>query len=59
LNVICSVCSKPVPKGEAVGLNGRWSHTKCFSAALEGQTISPGKILRALNEQRGRTRGAR
>jgi hypothetical protein len=59
VNVICSVCSKPLPKSEAVGLNARWSHTGCFSAALKGQTLSPAKILRALNEERGRkARGA-
>lgn len=59
MNVICSVCSKPLPKKEAVGLNGRWSYTGCFSAALKGQVLSPVKILHALNDQRGRkARGA-
>jgi hypothetical protein len=59
MNVICSVCSKPLPKTEAVGLNGRWSHAACFSAALKGQTLSPGKILKALNDQRRRSGGAK
>ena len=54
--ITCSVCGKELPKKEAVGLNGRWSHVACFSDAMKGQVLSPGRILRALNDRERRRR---
>ena len=33
--VTCSVCAEPLELDSAVGLNGKFSHVLCFSAALK------------------------
>lgn len=42
MTVACWVCRGEVEQADAVGLNGKWSHVRCFGRALD-KTLAPVK----------------